>query len=517
MGTFIDDILGVGTLTPDSKVQIAEEIEGLPLGDWIAGPAAENNSWQGVTFGNGLYVAVSSSGTNRVMISPNGVNWTSQSAAENNSWLGVTFGNGLFVAVADSGTNRLMTSPDGITWTALLIPIGFWTAITFGNNLFVATGLTGGANQVITSPDGITWTAQTPANLNRWNAITFGNGLFVSVADDFDTDTIMTSPDGITWTERTSPIVQQLEGVTFGNNLFVAVGRAGIDVITSPDGITWTSHTGVSLISWKAITFGNGFFVAVSLSGSGNRSMTSTDGINWITEAIEDNQWNSITFGGDRFITVSSNGADRVEVLPFVGISNAVLKLDSTVSGFLPPRMTTAERDFIQSPNAGLLIFNITSLQTEVFDGTAWRPLGASSVNVFGFVNGNNATTPITNDTYDTISVNGFANNGTFPSFTLTTPNDALYTYDDPAPFNGTMTANLSATKNVTSDNYRFAISINGAIPVFATAVYKRSRSWKAPCRCRPGASPPRSNSTTNMQSAARTPSSTKVRTMSFR
>ena len=34
----------------------------------------------------------------------------------------VTYGNGLFVAVSISGTNRVMTSPDGVTWTAKALP-----------------------------------------------------------------------------------------------------------------------------------------------------------------------------------------------------------------------------------------------------------------------------------------------------------------------------------------------------------------------------------------------------------
>jgi hypothetical protein len=44
--------------------------------------------------------------------------WTARTAAELNSWLSITYGNGLFVAVSTDGTNRVMTSPDGITWAA---------------------------------------------------------------------------------------------------------------------------------------------------------------------------------------------------------------------------------------------------------------------------------------------------------------------------------------------------------------------------------------------------------------
>ena len=43
------------------------------------------------------------------MTSPDGITWTAR-VTEVNYWYGVTYGNGLFVAVSSSGTNRVMTS-----------------------------------------------------------------------------------------------------------------------------------------------------------------------------------------------------------------------------------------------------------------------------------------------------------------------------------------------------------------------------------------------------------------------
>ena len=77
---------------------------------WTARTAAEANVWRSVAYGNGLWVAVAASGTNRVMTSPDGITWTARAAAEANSWYSVAYGNGLWVAVAYDGTNRVMTS-----------------------------------------------------------------------------------------------------------------------------------------------------------------------------------------------------------------------------------------------------------------------------------------------------------------------------------------------------------------------------------------------------------------------
>lgn len=62
------------------------------MGPWIPRLAAEPNIWGSVCYGNGMFVAVASSGTNRVMTSPDGVTWTARSASEANTWYSVCYG-----------------------------------------------------------------------------------------------------------------------------------------------------------------------------------------------------------------------------------------------------------------------------------------------------------------------------------------------------------------------------------------------------------------------------------------
>ncbi len=54
----------------------------------------------------------------------------------------------------------------------------------------------------------------------------------------------------------------------------------------------------------------------------------------------------------------------------------ALLDLSSTTKGFLPPRMTTAQRDSIPSPPAGLMIYNTTTNKMDFFNGTTWKEGG---------------------------------------------------------------------------------------------------------------------------------------------
>jgi hypothetical protein len=53
-------------------------------------------SWYGVTYGNGIYVAVGYGPTNHVMTSTDGINWTARVAADENGWNSVVYGNGIF-------------------------------------------------------------------------------------------------------------------------------------------------------------------------------------------------------------------------------------------------------------------------------------------------------------------------------------------------------------------------------------------------------------------------------------
>jgi len=58
--------------------------------------------------------------------------------------------------------------------------------------------------------------------------------------------------------------------------------------------------------------------------------------------------------------------------------STAILDLTSTALGFLPPRMTTVQRDAITSPAEGLCVYNSTAKTLDYYNGTAWVQLGGS-------------------------------------------------------------------------------------------------------------------------------------------
>jgi hypothetical protein len=52
--------------------------------------------------------------------------------------------------------------------------------------------------------------------------------------------------------------------------------------------------------------------------------------------------------------------------------ASAIIDVASTTKGFLPPRMTTAQRDAITLPAAGLTIYNTSKNCNETYNGATW-------------------------------------------------------------------------------------------------------------------------------------------------
>ena len=129
-----------------------------------------------------------------------------------------------------------------------------------------------------------------------------------------------------TWTTRASPADIVWLSVCWAPelSLFAAVASTGTGnrVMTSPDGITWTLRTSAADNSWISVCWASelSLFVAVALTGAGNRVMTSPDGITWMTRtSAADNAWRSVCWAPELslFVAVAVTGAgDRVMTSP---------------------------------------------------------------------------------------------------------------------------------------------------------------------------------------------------------
>ena len=120
------------------------------------------------------------------------------------------------------------------------------------------------------------------------------------------------------------------------------------------------------------------------------KSLYAYDGTSWnptagsLTAFVQDgNSFGSTATLGtnDNFaLNLETNNATRMTITNTgnVGIGttspnvSSILDLTSTTRGFLPPRVTTTQRDAISSPATGLAIFNTTTGKLNVYNGAVW-------------------------------------------------------------------------------------------------------------------------------------------------
>ena len=92
--------------------------------------------------------------------------------------------------------------------------------------------------------------------------------------------------------------------------------------------------------------------------------------------------------GSDRFLFKTGGNTKMAILGDNVGIgtaspdSSAILELSSTTKGFLPPRLTTTQRDAVSSPAEGLVVYNDTTNALNFYNGSSWAAVGTGGGSV---------------------------------------------------------------------------------------------------------------------------------------
>jgi hypothetical protein len=315
----------------------------------------EDNNWKSICWSYDLYkfVAIASSGFNRIALSSDGTTWTSYSINYNNNWNNIIWVPEYKIFIASTNDTyssvKVIYSLNGINWFPYLLPKNSnINCITYSNtlkkiccitnksfeisannynapnnnivgikdcvwastlNLYVAVGFSG---KVMTSPDGITWTQRTAPNQN-YLMITWSPSLSLFVAVTQVTSSYITSPDGINWTQRSLPTTLWWKNIIWVSslNLFVLNQLYGTQVYTSPDGINWTlrntTANGLKIIWVSQLSL----FIGVA----SNHISTSPDCITWTSRTSpENNNWVDIVYSPslNLLVAVSNSGTNRI-------------------------------------------------------------------------------------------------------------------------------------------------------------------------------------------------------------
>jgi hypothetical protein len=125
----------------------------------------------------------------------------------------------------------------------------------------------------------------------------------------------------------------------------------------------------------------------LGVRGSGSTSATTSFLVqnSSAVNLLSVNDAGSFSTTTSNFSSVISNDSNSLQVTGSVAAirvgtsitieASAILQADSTTKGFLPPRMTTTQRNAIASPATGLVLYDSTTNKLQCYDGSTWNDL----------------------------------------------------------------------------------------------------------------------------------------------
>lgn len=273
-----------------------------------------------VAYGNGLYVATTTSGE-YLYLSEDGVNWRAGPAMRP-SRTDLTFGGGHFLSIMETG---VATSTDGVDWRPFWEENLFIESAAYGNGIFLAVTK---SRTIFSSVDGVNWEkgeANYPIEPVHPHMLTFGDGRFHLLTTD---GYLLSSLNGIDWERNPGRFTGRLTGLAVGSGRTVvgyqsATDDEMLDILFSWDGAEWTEQrltsprppTRISVMNawlevglrpYLSLSHNGAEFLSVGVGGSMRRSK---DGRVW--ERIRSGTQGKLvaaTYGADRWIAVGRQG-----------------------------------------------------------------------------------------------------------------------------------------------------------------------------------------------------------------
>ena len=251
------------------------------------------------------------------------------------------------------------TLTDYVQYRAMQGTIGAGSVVTNQYGYYVDSSMTGATNNY-------GFYGNIASGANRWNLYMSGTAFNYLEGKTL----IGTSTD--------SGYKLDVNGTTRINNT-TTVNNGALNVVSSSVGsgtfIIAPTHPGAN----SAITLdqpNKRIILSIGNSDGGLivQRPTQNDGESRLTSST-----NNVSLGYFAF----NNTAGRLVTFPSTGslllgtsvdITTSILTLTSTTRGFLPPRMTTTQKNAISSPNAGLMVYDTTLNKLCVYT-TAWETI----------------------------------------------------------------------------------------------------------------------------------------------
>ena len=235
-----------------------------------------------------------------------------------------------------------------------------------------------GANKVTSSATPTTANDLTNKNYVD-SAISTNNGSFVAKAGDTMSGALAMGTNKITGlgdptANQDAATKNYVDGRLLGNSLAApAGGEVGQSIRWNAGGTAWEYYTpssgGLSdVVNDTTPQLGG----TLDING---QNMTTATGFN--IDITGSSAGNDFTVDTDKLVVEGDTG--NVGIGTVTPDASALLDVSSTTKGFLPPRMTTTQRDAVASPAEGLTVFNTTTDKLNVFAGGAWTEAGSGT------------------------------------------------------------------------------------------------------------------------------------------
>ena len=168
-------------------------------------------------------------------------------------------------------------------------------------------------------------------------------------------------------------------GATSATTSLLVQNSAGSSAFTVKDDLTSSFTKGIEVTpsTYQGLNVGyqtqsaNSFLVMREGSTTGYKIAIGTDGTG--STIFYNNVNNSSFVSGEISLTIIG-ATKNVLIGTTTDVSSALLNVSSTTKGFLPPRMTTVQKNAIATPAAGLMVYDTTLNKLAVYT-TAWETI----------------------------------------------------------------------------------------------------------------------------------------------
>ena len=378
----------------------------------------ENLPWRDIIYDGNKFVAISgsssssstsSSWTQRIAYSTDGINWSYSNIGQNAPWGKLAYGNNIYIAITDFNVgngkyNTYAYSTDGENWTVSTLPyVANWGYISFCNGLFIITSTSSSNAYLITSEDGINWSTVVNDGSNL-GPVCYGNSVYICFpTTTYNNQKLLISTDGIVWTKhnivmKSGSIVQstKVNSLVYGNGEFVVTfggdgGSANSCMYTTDNGETWSvASMPTNRQWWKTIYTNNGYFLSVA--GNSSYLAYSVDGVNWNEiNLTPSGGYHSLAYNGENIVCVGGyNASNFCRITSFTVQQCYTLEATPTTASTIYSAPNTASALTITNIGTGTITLsdNNTYTYNQSGDVTTYQTIGDAYPNYLANING---------------------------------------------------------------------------------------------------------------------------------